>query len=282
MGNVSAGSREADYDWAKFDRELLFQNLDPGVPGVGDSSFRAITTRLLVPKGCSTLDVGAGGFLGNTTTKHLIEVLDAQVDAVEIDAELARKLDEKFAGRIKVYNLPIQDLPKVELKYDIIISDLPMVPWQINSFVPDWLGTLKPGGYYILCTVYDLVGMFDGKEPLMDRSIRPDFEQFLLDRFGTTTIDPRTAQKAFIGSGLTVRAIVDKWSLRSPRRGFGFIVLQKDGPLLSNSPVPYEPVAPAKPVKAAAAAPSVGPAASGQHRSLVQRIAAAGRKLFRG
>lgn len=277
MGKGTATEQGVGYDWEKFDRELLFKGLDPAVPGVGDSAFRAIVTRLLVPKGCSTLDIGSGGFLGNTTTRHLVEVLDAEVDAVEIDTELARKLDEKFAGRIKVHAMAIQDFPRAGRQYDIIVSDLPMVPWQINEFAPDWLENLKPGGYYIFCTVYDLVGMFDGKEPLMDRSIRPDFEKFLLERFGTTTIDPRTAQKSFIGSPLTVRAIVDKWCMKSPRRGFGFIVLQKEGPLLSAQPVPYEAPSPAKPAKAQgkAAEPAASP-------SLVQRLLAAGRKLFRG
>ena len=273
MDKGTAGEEDAGYDWEKFDRELLFEGLDPGVPGMGNSSFRAILTRLLVPKGCLALDIGAGGFLGNTTTRHLVEVLDADVDAVEIDADLAHKLDEKFAGRIKVHNLAIQDFPRAGRRYDVIVSDLPMVPWQINTFAPDWLENLKPGGYYIFCTVYDLAGMFDGKEPLMDRSVRPDFEKFLLERFGTIKIDPRTAQKSFIGSSLTVRAIVDKWCLKSPRRGFGFIVLQKDGTALSSRPVPYEPPAPGQATADASAAPPLSP---------VQRAVAAVRRLLRG
>jgi protein-L-isoaspartate O-methyltransferase len=231
-GNLTLAERQRmaarDYDWPRFERELLFRTADPKVLQRGSSGFRAILKELGLPKGCRALDVGAGGFTGATTTKHLIEVLDAEIDAVELIPELVEKLETTYGSRLNVICADIYDfMPSAP--YDLVVLDLPIMDKQIDELVPRFLPHVNPGGYFITCMVYDLQSVFDVKEPLLHHARRGEFETFMTQRFGATRLDPVVAQRAFAGTPVTVRAVVDKWLCRGEARGFGWLVLQKNG-----------------------------------------------------
>src|SRR5205807_5733414 len=71
------------------------------VPRNSDSSFRDLVAALQLQGVARILDVGAGGFLGETTTIHLLDLFpDAQITAVELDAERADALKEKCGDRM--------------------------------------------------------------------------------------------------------------------------------------------------------------------------------------
>lgn len=222
--------REAAFDWPAFERDLLFPTLAPLAMRVGSSGFRAILKDLDLPKGAKALDVGAGGFAGATTTRHLVDILDAKIDAVELIPELAEKLEAAFPkGRLNVVVGDIFDFKPPAEPYDILVFDLPIIGDQIETLIPRWLPHLKPGGYVLTDFVYDLAQTFDCREPLLNPTRRTEFEDLLTHRFRATHVDPVTAQRAYFGTPLTVRGIVDKWLCKSPCRGFGWLVLQKEG-----------------------------------------------------
>jgi hypothetical protein len=220
--------------WAAFDAQLMFKGLQPDVLGTGDSrdsSFRSVLVKSGLAKGCRALDIGAGGFVGHTTTRHMLDVLEAQVDAVEIDAALCAKLTERFGNRVNVICKSIDDFDPGDTRYDLIALDLPMIPYEFEELIPRFLPRLNDGGYVVCDFPYDIDATFGGSQPLFDPSYRPEWEAFMLRKFGAIEIDPRTAQRAYHGSELTVRAILDKWSALTKRRGFGWIVLQKGRPV---------------------------------------------------
>lgn len=227
-----AARREAEiaFDWPAFERDLLFPTLAPRSLHKGRSGFRAILKNLDLPKGAYALDVGAGGFAGETTTRHLVDVLDAKIDAVELIPELAQKLEAAFPkGRLNVVVGDIFDFKPPAEPYDILVFDLPIIGDQIETLIPRWLPHLKPGGYVVTDFVYDLAQTFDSRDPLLNPPRREEFQNLLMHRFGATRVDAVTAQRAYFGTPLTVRGLVDKWLCRAAFRGFGWLVLQKDG-----------------------------------------------------
>jgi 16S rRNA A1518/A1519 N6-dimethyltransferase RsmA/KsgA/DIM1 with predicted DNA glycosylase/AP lyase activity len=66
------------------------------------TGFYQILSSLKLPTGAAILDVGAGGFAGETTTVHLLKLPDVQIDAIELVPERAKRLAEKLAGRVNV------------------------------------------------------------------------------------------------------------------------------------------------------------------------------------
>src|SRR4051812_28417177 len=77
--------------------------LPTDVPATSDSSFRDLVDALQLDAVARILDVGAGGFLGETTTIHLLELFpEADITAVELDEERAKGLEEKFGDRLGV------------------------------------------------------------------------------------------------------------------------------------------------------------------------------------
>src|SRR2546421_4153499 len=89
-----------------------------------DSSFRDLVAALQLQGVARILDVGAGGFLGETTTIHLLDLFpDAQITAVELDAERADALKEKFGDRMEVVAGDIEEYAPPE-PFDLVVIDL--------------------------------------------------------------------------------------------------------------------------------------------------------------
>ena len=64
------------------------------------SGFRAILSLLPLPPNPVTVDVGAGGFCGTTTTDPILDILGGRVICIEADKARSDALDEKYGNRI--------------------------------------------------------------------------------------------------------------------------------------------------------------------------------------
>ena len=175
-----------------------------------DSGFRFLIEALPLKKRCRALDVGAGGFVGETTTRHLLEALKARIDAVEIDASLCEQLRKRFGRKITVSCADIESFAaSAKQKYDLIVHDV--TPRDLLlSMLPRYARLLKADGW--------LVCYFASDEIIGDPAFAP-----------LPTTDPRLAQlRSIVGPGFHVRGLIDKWRLRSDRRGSSFLVMQPE------------------------------------------------------
>jgi tetratricopeptide (TPR) repeat protein len=166
--------------------------------GVGAIGFRTVLNSLRLPASPSILDVGAGGFLGSTTTVHLAKVPGARTDAVELVPELARKLDEKFAGQINVVNDDFLSYP-FNKRYDLVCLDLDsgLIPALFENWLPGKVKeVLNPtGAVIVLCFGY------------APKSFSPEFglaeesqmlaNRFLPRYFGTNVLTPDLVNAVF-------------------------------------------------------------------------------------
>jgi hypothetical protein len=63
-----------------------------------------VPSRADLPYAPVSVDVGAGGFNGETTTDHIVELLGGRIIGIEPDPARCRSLEEKYKGRIEVVN----------------------------------------------------------------------------------------------------------------------------------------------------------------------------------
>jgi hypothetical protein len=208
-----------------FGTDPIWNDLAPQVPDHRGSGFRAILRLLGLPIGCKVLDVGAGGFLGETTTVHLLDVLQANVIGIELDIEKAQRLKEKFGERIEVFIGRWEEY-STEEPQDLIIFDLDSqsIPTIFDSFIESALPMLGPRGVIVSLFIYDADAVFDSEKPLLNPRDKQLHKAFLMRKFGTDKVDRVAAEKAFSGSAFAVRGITDKWM---EHRGLGWIALQK-------------------------------------------------------
>lgn len=203
----------------------------PLVPQVSDHNnlgFRAIIKALPIKMGCRALDVGAGGFVGQSTTVHLLELLAAQIDAVELSKERAEKLLERFGNKLQVWAQDIFTFNWPLGKYDLIVMDLDsaVIPLMMENLVPIAKDHLAQSGYMILVTIYDAEEVYNAENPLLPVGGRDKQIEFMNRYYGTPKLAVETARRVFEGSNLTVVGIVDKY-MGTSRRCVGWLVLQK-------------------------------------------------------
>jgi len=119
------------------------------VPQRSASSFRDLV-ELLVPVGLRRiLDVGAGGFAGETTTVHLLDLFDAEVVGVEVHEGRAAALREKFGDALRVEACRLEAFVD-DQPYDLIVLDLDTVgiPGTWTTLLPGPVKQLlAPGGF---------------------------------------------------------------------------------------------------------------------------------------
>ncbi|AIF82013.1 hypothetical protein I862_07295 [endosymbiont of Acanthamoeba sp. UWC8] len=98
------------------------------------------------------LDIGAGGFVGETTTKHLTNYFkQSKIIALEKRIEACEQLEKKFAGKIEVICGDIANFNK-GAPYDLIVIDLDasLITWIYEELLENQLyKLLKPNGYII-------------------------------------------------------------------------------------------------------------------------------------
>jgi len=174
------------------------------------------------------LDVGAGGFVGKNTTIHLLEVLGADVVAIELDGPRASALRDAYPG-INVIQGDINEYEYEEGPFDLIVSDLDssLVSLTMTKLLNPFAANLKIGGYFITLIVYDLAA-YRGENPLLAASGEKRQAEFLREFYGTTRVGVDTARRALRDSQLRVIGIIDKFLGHHARGlGVGWLVTQK-------------------------------------------------------
>jgi phospholipid N-methyltransferase len=162
------------------------------------TGFSQILISLNLPPNPLILDVGAGGFVGETTTVHLLGLPGAEIDAIELVPDRAHRLSAKFGRRINVIN---DDFLRHSFgkRYDLVVLDLDSR--IIPALYENWLSgkvrdVLKPNGnVVVLCFGYappvptPRFGLADEVQILA--------KDFLLRYFGEQTLTPNVVKAAF-------------------------------------------------------------------------------------
>jgi predicted O-methyltransferase YrrM len=183
--------------------------------------FAWTLSQLHLPDGPRIIDVGAGGFVGQTTTRHLVEIPRAEVTAVEISAERAQRLAEAFGDRV---NVICGDFATVELQgsYDLVVIDTDVL--VMPTAFQNWLNgrvfrLLRPGGYVIAINLSSWTNatapgaaIHYGVDDRRRLQIGDFMHDFMLSYWGALEVTPEVVRGKFAAdSGYEFVAVKDKW-----------------------------------------------------------------------
>ena len=211
--------------------DYLTPFLASDVPVASGSSFRDLLAAARLSNVRRILDVGAGGFVGQTTTIHLLDLFPAaEIVGLELHEGRARTLDEALGDRVEVVAMALEDyLPTAP--FDLIVVDLDTgrIPGIFDTLLPGPIARmLPPGGVVVSVIVTDLVGAFDPRNPKgFPPSSRQRIADPLLARFGTPTLSDAVLKSGF-AEDPRYRAVasVDKFR-GDPHNPVGWLMLQR-------------------------------------------------------
>jgi hypothetical protein len=197
------------------------------VPQTSSSSFRDLLVALRPDPVRRILDVGAGGFLGATTTVHLLELFpNAQIDAVEINPERARELADKFptlnvhAGDVREYDAEPYDLAVVDLdstRIDLLFDEL------LHGKL---LELTRPGSLAVVITFTDVLAAFSGPRA-MHPSNAENAAGLMHRTFGRLRITDDVVKRAFeTDPDFTALTVIEKFR-GDPQSFVGWIALER-------------------------------------------------------
>jgi predicted O-methyltransferase YrrM len=192
------------------------------------TSFRSLLRALGLRRVDSVLDVGAGGFVGETTTTHLLDLLDAAITAVELDRDRVAALRERFGDRLEVVCGDAFEWDDGRA-FDLVVLDIdtPRIPAIFEEHLEGRLLELvRPGGVLIIAIVCDLDQAFHGPKALPS-SNEPLIAPFVERHFGSRRLTDR-GLKAHYADHPHYRALamVEKWP-RDPGNYIAWLALQR-------------------------------------------------------
>jgi hypothetical protein len=120
------------------------------------TGFEKMLQELNLPYQCKVLDVGAGGFVGETTTKHLVTRFE-HVIAVERDKTACDSLRLKFGmNELKIHCCPIEEF-EATYQYDLMVIDLnePQIPFIKDTLIPYYGKQFVRVGGHIITLWYE-------------------------------------------------------------------------------------------------------------------------------
>jgi phospholipid N-methyltransferase len=192
--------------------------------------FENLIEKLKCPDGCKVLDVGAGGFCGETTTQYLVKHVTGEITAIEIEKDKALALKERFQSQSQV-NVINGDFLKYRFDdiFDLIILDLDtkLIPemfevW-INGKVFDLLSN---NGIVIAINVGSYANCCDKEKGLQEHLHKLIYE-FMQRYWGTLLVTDNVIINKFnTDSRYRVIEVVDKW-YKDPKNFIQWIVLKK-------------------------------------------------------
>ena len=192
------------------------------------SAFRDLVAELDTSGVDSVLDIGAGGFVGATTTEHLLDVLDARVTAIELDADRADALRKRFGDRVEVV---VGDAWEWDdgRAFDLVVLDIdtPRIPGIFEEHLEGRLLQLvRPGGLVISVIVSDVALAYHGPKAMRAEN-EPEMAAFLDGYFGTRHLTETAVKERFARHAhYRALALVDKWR-DDPANYVAWLALQR-------------------------------------------------------
>ncbi len=215
----------------------LLRRALPGRPR--DTPFRRIVAGLGLPRAARVLDIGAGGFVGETTTRHLTDLVDAPVVALERDEGRAAKLAERFGDAIEVVAADAFAYAPAD-RFDLAVVDLDtgLIPRVFDELLDRLAaGALAPGGHAVVAIVTDLALAYAGPSALHVDGAEP-MAAFMRERFGRLRLDAEVLARAYDEAGVwRVVDLVPKYA-DDPACYVGWAVLRLEGGGSSEAPEP--------------------------------------------
>ena len=115
------------------------------------TNFEKMLALVPLESNAKVVDIGAGGFEGETTTKHLVDRFDWVV-AVDKNRDRALKLADKFdKEKLGIIVCTLEDFEPLH-PYDLMVIDLDegQIPWIFKEAIPKYGSNIvKFGGYVI-------------------------------------------------------------------------------------------------------------------------------------
>jgi predicted O-methyltransferase YrrM len=186
------------------------------------SGFLTALTELQLPAGARVLDIGAGGFCGETTTKYLCRFHD-DITAVENDPVLSHALEARYPQVKVVCADGLDFMRKTALSFDLIVIDINLDDALYSDFLPAAKNCLPPGGFIIAECIYDHGAAFNPRNPRLPLALSEPTRDFMLSRFGTAKPSLQDYQTA-LGTTFKSLRIIDKRI--NIGCGVGWLVLQ--------------------------------------------------------
>lgn len=212
-------------------REVLL-NLS-GIPSSAkkhydNTSFPWILEKLPIKKNPRILDLGAGGFCGESTLKYYFDLLgDGSIDAIELEPERALRLREKFGSRVNVIESDAFSYA-YDGEYDLIVIDLDsgLIPEVMNSLLKKLEPFISQNCFLIVLCINDLKACFKLDKPLVDLKTRDLHANFMLEAYGGEVIS--NVNDFLYSRKVSLRnvGVVDKF-LGIPGCGVGWLILQR-------------------------------------------------------
>ncbi len=200
------------------------------IPIASGSAFNDLIGSLDI-RPARVLDVGAGGFLGETTTRYLLESFPAaEVVAVEHNEERAAALAEKYADTPRLSVVAQSFFDHESEPYDLVVLDLDsgLVPRIFSELLDGRVfDLLAPSGVVITVTITHAESSFDGGPRSLAPANRMSTGKRLEKIFGTGRIDDVALKSHFEGHP-RYRAIVAVDKFRDDQGSpVGWLTLQR-------------------------------------------------------
>jgi hypothetical protein len=227
------GQTEAD---AKVDRNETasplsingLRDIPVDVEKAQSSGFAAIVSALPLPSRPVVVDVGEGGFVGATTTDHLVRLIDGTVLCLEPQKHLAARLADKFGNNITIID-GVYGNTGVKQPFDLIVFDLPSgaIPSIYHKLLDFALADgLREGGYAICLLIYDLPKLYLSSKASFSTTGYSAQKEFMTAYFGAEKVDPAIIEAAFVNDPrFEFIGLVDKFL--EDDSGIGWVVLRR-------------------------------------------------------
>jgi len=176
-----------------------------------------------------SVDVGAGGFCGTTTTDPILDAVGGRVICIEADKQRSEALAAKYGARIAnihgYYGKIGANTP-----HDLVVIDLDSnsIPYIFDSLLGFAIKDgLKPGGFLISLIVYNIAVAYDGTPGFPHPDGKEAQASFVQRYFGSQVIDAPLLQEKFRHDpDFEFIALVDK-ELGYGRNCIGWVVLRR-------------------------------------------------------